>query len=405
MDEILCPIYQQAQEIPDQIAIATPERSLTYSELNAALANLVSTLKGLSIQPKAHVAFVATTSLPSILLLFSLFRLKATACPLSFRTPAEQIPTLMERCSASHLLRADDLPLLTTPLPSDPPTYAPDQLATILMTSGSSGTPKAACHTIHNHVANAQGALTPLQCTSATRWLLSLPLFHVGGLGILFRCFTAGGTVVISNQPLSAALEHNQITHASLVPTQLFRLLQEPQEQIAALAQSMRCLLIGGAPLSASLAQKARPLPLFTTYGMTEMSSMTTLAQPQEIRNNLHMEAVAKLLCPEKSMILRPFASGSIAAAVHATRPTPCGLAEEDGRKGPQKGDFSGRMSFATASAGKAPSLPAIAHRRTSGDPRAWRDSLSRLLGSSSTEDHLHDPRWMVCNKRFRTNR
>ena len=72
-------------------------------------------------------------------------------------------------------------------------------------------------------------------------------------------------------------------------------------------------------------------------------------------------------------MILKPFASGSIAATVYATRPTPCGLGEAaetreglvdlrsaeqvkcpwartGGRKGPQKGDFSGRMSFATAS-------------------------------------------------------
>ena len=49
-------------------------------------------------------------------------------------------------------------------------------------------------------------------------------------------------------------------------------------------------------------------------------------------------------------MILKPFASGSIAATVYATRPTPSGLGEENGRKGPQKGDFYGRMSFAIAS-------------------------------------------------------
>ena len=61
-------------------------------------------------------------------------------------------------------------------------------------------------------------------------------------------------------------------------------------------------------------------------------------------------EAIAKLLCPEKSMFLRPFASDSKAAAGHLTKPTPSGLVEEDGREWPQKGDFNGQMSVAIAS-------------------------------------------------------
>ena len=61
-------------------------------------------------------------------------------------------------------------------------------------------------------------------------------------------------------------------------------------------------------------------------------------------------EAVAKLLCPEKSMILRPFASVSEADTVIPTRSTPSGSAEEEGREWPQKGDFNRQMSFAIAS-------------------------------------------------------
>jgi len=53
-------------------------------------------------------------------------------------------------------------------------------------------------------------------------------------------------------------------------------------------------------------------------------------------------------------MILRPFASGSLAATVLATRPTPSGLVEERGRKGPEKGDFAGSGSFSIGSADDA---------------------------------------------------
>ncbi|MBI3236406.1 MAG: hypothetical protein HYZ48_01660 [Chlamydiales bacterium] len=64
----------------------------------------------------------------------------------------------------------------------------------------------------------------------------------------------------------------------------------------------------------------------------------------------IKVEGIAKLLCPEKSMILRPVASGSIAATVHLTRPTPCGLDEKNGRNWPQKGEFNGQMNFAIPS-------------------------------------------------------
>ncbi|MBX3719273.1 MAG: o-succinylbenzoate--CoA ligase [Parachlamydiales bacterium] len=291
MVDRLCPIHQHARETPDKIAIESSDCTLTYRQLDAAISNHCSKLKTLSIQPGTHIAFVAKTSAASVLLLFALFRLKAIACPLSFRTPPEQLPSLVQQCSASHLLNAEDLPIETTSFLCAPPTYALEQLAAMLMTSGSSGKPKAACHTIGAHFANAEGAIASLRCTSESRWLLSLPLFHVGGMAILFRIFLAGGTIVLTDKLLFSALEQQRITHASFVPTQLFRFLQEPQEMIGKIAESATCLLIGGAPLSPSLAQKAfaHRLPLFTAYGMTEMSSMITLAEPHEIDKRLHM--------------------------------------------------------------------------------------------------------------------
>ena len=71
--------------------------------------------------------------------------------------------------------------------------------------------------------------------------------------------------MVITDLPLPNALEHCGITHASLVPTQLFRLLQKSELQIPA-----HCLLMAEL-LSTALANKAlaRHLPIYPTYGMT----------------------------------------------------------------------------------------------------------------------------------------
>ncbi|BBI53836.1 hypothetical protein HORIV_62570 [Vreelandella olivaria] len=59
-------------------------------------------------------------------------------------------------------------------------------------------------------------------------WLLSLPLFHIGGYAIPFRVFLAGGRVILDEAPHSLAerLEQQAISHLSLVPTQLWRLLK-----------------------------------------------------------------------------------------------------------------------------------------------------------------------------------
>ena len=59
------------------------------------------------------------------------------------------------------------------------------------------------------------------------RWLMSLPLYHAGGLAILFRCLQSGAGLVVP-RPERALVDdilHYQVTHVSLVPTQLERML------------------------------------------------------------------------------------------------------------------------------------------------------------------------------------
>jgi hypothetical protein len=68
-------------------------------------------------------------------------------------------------------------------------------------------------------------------------------------------------------------------------------------------------------------------------------------------------EPVAKLLYPEKSMILTPFVRAAEAARAPPMSPTPCGLAKRWGDKRHQKGDFAGHGSFATGSAEIATAL------------------------------------------------
>lgn len=122
-----------------------------------------------------------------------------------------------------------------------------DSSLTMTLTSGSSGLPKAVVHRPTAHLANARGLLQRMTFDADDRWLLSLPLFHVSGQGILWRWLFKGATLVQRDMhPLSDAL--SGCTHASLVPTQLWRLLEQSASGLA-----LKQVLLGGRPFPLSL--------------------------------------------------------------------------------------------------------------------------------------------------------
>jgi O-succinylbenzoic acid--CoA ligase len=175
--------------------------------------------------------------------------------------------------------------------------------ATILFSSGSSGRPKAIAHDLDAHLASARGANHNLPLAPGDAWLLSLPLFHVSGLGILFRCLVAGATVVIppAESTLADQIQRQRPTHLSLVPTQLSRLIEQLQQP----PRWLRAVLLGGAPLPATLIARAHAAgwPLLTTYGSTEMASQVTTTRVGATADEL--QTAGKVL-PGRELTLSP---------------------------------------------------------------------------------------------------
>jgi len=121
-----------------------------------------------------------------------------------------------------------------------------------------------------------------LQAGSKDKWLISLPFYHVGGISILARAFLSGSSYSIQDggwNPMSFKnhIEREKITLSSLVPTQVYDLLQEGLKA----PSSLRALLVGGDFLPPSFYQKSRNLgwPLLPCYGATETSSHIAAAE------------------------------------------------------------------------------------------------------------------------------
>jgi O-succinylbenzoic acid--CoA ligase len=116
-----------------------------------------------------------------------------------------------------------------------------------------------------------------LKVNSADRWLNVLPIFHVGGFGVIARALISQSEVIHDKEkkwdPLTFVnqIQSNRVTISSLVPTQVFDLVKESLK----CPTSMRALVVGGGAISDSLLNDAVKLgwPLLKSYGMTECCS------------------------------------------------------------------------------------------------------------------------------------
>ncbi len=217
-------------------------------------------------------------------LLHALPRLGAALVPLNTRLPAEQQRRQRELAGAEVLV---DGPLDNGfESAFEPPgTLDPDVVHTVLFTSGTSGEPKAVELTVANHEASAAASAAVLGCGPADRWLCPLPLFHVGGLGILIRCARAAATVVVHERfdaaAVAAGLEAGEFTLASVVATQLRRLRDAGLSR----APGLRAFVLGGGPVPPDLLEWAQGagIPIRSTYGMTETASQVAVTAPWQI--------------------------------------------------------------------------------------------------------------------------
>lgn len=129
-------------------------------------------------------------------------------------------------------------------------------------------------------LASAAAVNEHLSATNKDIWLNPLPLFHVGGIGILARAYLSGGLVEImggwSVAEFMAAREKTKATLTSLVPTQVFDLVDRGARAPA----SLRAVIVGGGALNEGLYKKAKSLgwPLLPSYGLSECSSQVATA-------------------------------------------------------------------------------------------------------------------------------
>jgi malonyl-CoA/methylmalonyl-CoA synthetase len=153
-----------------------------------------------------------------------------------------------------------------------------DDPAGIIYTSGTTGTSKGAVLTHNNFAANAMNLIACWQISSADRFLLALPLFHVHGLGNGLHCWLITGCRMrllerFEHQKAAAEFLDFQPTLFFGVPAIYVRLLDIPIEQAREIGARIRLFVSGSAPLPAQIFEEFRALfghTILERYGMSE---------------------------------------------------------------------------------------------------------------------------------------
>ncbi len=295
-----------ARAHPRRSALVDGERTLDYAQLNARVACLAGRLARLGLRRGDRVALLPDRSAQAVTLVHALGRLGVQLVPLNARLTAEDMRWQVQRAACRRVLttladaplpealRLDELP----PAPGDCSPWLEGQLDLaaeygVLFTSGTTGRPKGAVLTWGNLFWSATASAFRLGVLPADRWLLTLPLYHIGGLSILFRSALYGTAVVLPRFPadrfetetLWLRLHADRVTLVSLVPTMLYRLLQA-HPAAADWPASLRLILLGGAaaPPETLQAGLEAGLPLALTYGLSEAASQVATAAPAETR-------------------------------------------------------------------------------------------------------------------------
>lgn len=257
-------------------ALRLNERRLSWRELCAQIDALAAGFHAQGVSDGDGVLLRAHNQPEALLAWLALLQCGARVLPLNPQLPASLLAELLPTLDLGHalVLNGGDLPVklnllaLRSEVGECAVDWREDRIASMTLTSGSTGLPKAAVHDFRAHLASAEGVLAMIPFTPQDDWLLSLPLFHVSGQGILWRWLFAGaGLTVRDKQPLQQAL--NGCTHASLVPTQLWRLLNSGAEV------SLKAVLLGGAAIPVALTEQARQrgIRCWCGYGLTEFAS------------------------------------------------------------------------------------------------------------------------------------
>lgn len=297
-------------------AVVTVHTRVSYKQLASIVDTIASNLSALGVSQGDRVAIVLANCPEFVYLLLAIVRLGSIAVPVNVREQTPELEHILNDCGAKVLIHdvkvapripskdsipgvlyrfsiggavsgATSIDNLLHERRADPPTIEPNEedVAIILYTSGTTGSPKGAMITHFNIAHSVMHFEMCMGLTEEDRSLLAVPASHVTGLiaNVLTMVRVAGCSLILPEFNPSAFLElaaREHMTHTLMVPA-MYNLCLLRADFTEHDLTSWRVGGYGGAPMAErtinTLASQLPNLQLMNAYGSTEVTSPATI--------------------------------------------------------------------------------------------------------------------------------
>jgi acyl-CoA synthetase (AMP-forming)/AMP-acid ligase II len=267
--------------------------SLAYGELWDQASRVAGGLRAEGVERGDRVAIRLPNGLDWVLAFFGAQLLGAVVVPINTRFTEDEVAYVIGDSEARYTFLAEG------PLPTGDPVagedLAPEDLAAIFYTSGTTGFPKGAMTSHGNFLTNSENAFRCLKVDRSEgpeiSTLVSVPLFHVTGCNSqLIPTLERGGRVEILSGPLDfdgffKAVGEHGVNQLVSVPAIYHAVVRHPAFADLDVSR-VRWISYGGAPIAESLVHRIKEAfpaaRVGNGFGLTETSSLTSFLPDEE---------------------------------------------------------------------------------------------------------------------------
>jgi fatty-acyl-CoA synthase len=320
---------------PDDVALVFGEDRWTYSDLDERIGRLTGGLLGAGFKHGDRAAVISHNRPEWVDIFFAIARLGGVIVPMNFFLKPAEIEFILDDSRTSWVFCEDQFwdmmesdrrasgrryvalgestdgsfdysSLLSAGTAQAQPDVRPDDLFTLLYTSGTTGRPKGAMHSQATVLWNSFHQIHDFNVTHEDVWLVVPSLCWGAGFhDVTLATWWTGGTVVLKEstgfdvERLAEIVAAEGVTKCLLVPSALRRVVGAAAERGLDFS-GLQAILCGGEPVPvALLEQAAEELPgcsVLQVYGLSEFPSLMLRIEPQEVRRRIGSAGKASLI-------------------------------------------------------------------------------------------------------------